>query len=257
MSTTRSGSPKAPATDPRWRAAALLLCAHGVRGEAGVARAHARAIAALDVFAQVEACCLYGRPRLEDALRRVAARRAYLVPLLMAEGRTNDGLRERTLAAGAFRSRPVKLCRPLGSHPALAGLIATAAQRTCQARGWRRSDTGLLLIGHGTPRHARSGRSLRRHAAGIAETRAFAEVRCAFLDDAPSVPEALRARTAARTVAVGFFADAGPHGADDVEALLAGHAQDVAYAGPIGCDPGVVDLILDQVRQAEASALVA
>ena len=257
MSTTRSGSRKARATDPRWRSAALLLCAHGVRGEAGVAHAHARAIAALDVFAEVKACALHGEPRLEDVLAGITAKRTYLVPLLMAEGRTSELLRARALAAAASRSKPLALCRPLGSHPALSDLIAAVAQRTCRARDWAPSKTGLVLIGHGTPRHARSRHSLWRHGARIAETQDFAEVRRAFLDDVPSVPEALRARTAAHTVAVGFFADAGPHGADDVQEFLVGPAREVVYAGPVGCDPGFVDLILDQVRQTDAAALVA
>ena len=257
MSTTRSSSPKARATDPRWRDATLLLCAHGVRGAVGVARTHAAAIAASNCFAAVEACCLHGRPPLEAALERVATARAYLVPLLMAEGRTSDTLTARVLAARDTQPTPIKLCRPVGSHPALADLISHSAQRLCEARAWPRSGTGLLLLGHGTPRHARSSRSLRRHAARIAETRGFATVACAFLDDAPRVPDALRSMTAAHRVAVGFFADAGPHGADDVERRLADATGDVAYAGPIGCDPGLVDLILDQVRQVDGAVLAA
>ena len=257
MSTTRSGSRKARATDPRWRSAALLLCAHGVRGEAGVAHAHARAIAARGAFAEVEACCLHGAPRLEDALARITAQHVYLAPLLMAEGRTSEALRARALAAAAARAKPLALCRPIGAHPALTDLIAAVARRACRERDWTPSQTGLVLIGHGTPRHARSRQSLWHHGARIAERQAFAEVRRAFLDDLPSVPEALRARTAAHTVAVGFFADAGPHGADDVREFLVGPARQVAYAGPVGRDPGLVDLILDQVRQADAAALVA
>lgn len=222
-----------------------------------MAREHASAIASLNGFAAVQGCCLYGQPRLEDALEGLAVRHTYLVPLLMAEGHTNDVLTERALAANANRPRSVELCRPVGCHPALSDVIAAAALGTCRARGWRPSETGLLLIGHGTPRHVRSRDSLRRHGTRIAERQAFAEVGCAFLDDVPSVSDSLHEKSAACTVAVGFFADAGPHGADDVEDLLAGHAPHVAYAGPIGRDPRLAGLILDQVRQADTDALVA
>ena len=216
-----------------------------------MARKHASVIASLNGFADVQGCCLYGQPKLEDAIEELATGHTYLVPLLMADGHTNDVLTERALAANANQPGPIKLCRPVGHHPALAGLIAASAQDTCRAHGWRPSDTGLLLIGHGTPRHARSRHSLLRHGARIDRTQTFAEVGCAFLDDAPSVSEALGTGTAARTVAVGFFADAGPHGVDDVEDLLADHTQRVAYAGPVGRDPGLTGLILDQVRQVD------
>ena len=63
--------------------------------------------------------------------------------------------------------------------------------------------------------------------------------------------------TTRQRVAVGHFADAGPHGADDVAKLLAGLEGTVAYAGPVGCDPGLVDLILDRVRRVDATTLAA
>lgn len=257
MSRTRSSSPKAPATEPRWLDAALLLCAHGVRGEAGVAWDHAASLAALDGFASVGACCVHGEPRLEDALAGIAAARSYLVPLLMAEGYTNDALAARHLAARSRLPGASRLCRPVGSHPGLAALIVEAARERCRARGWPPTETALLLVGHGTPRHARSNRSLYRHGEAIAGRGAFAQVACAFLEDEPSLDAALRGTTARHRVVVGHFADAGPHGADDVSGILAALAPDAAYAGPVGCQPGLVELILDRVRQEDAASLAA
>ena len=91
MSTTRSASPPAPATDT-----ALLLCAHGARGVAGAASAHAQALDASGRFAAVEACALYGEPELEAALDHLSAPKARLVPFMMAEGYTLDTLRALT-----------------------------------------------------------------------------------------------------------------------------------------------------------------
>ena len=257
MSSTRSGYPKAPATEPGWGGASLLLCAHGVRGEVGVAREHAAAIAALDCFATVEACCLHGRPSLEDGLIRTAGGLTYVVPLLMAEGYSLDALSERLAGVRALPSSEIRLCRPVGSHPGLVELILDRAQSQCRSRGWRYRESGLLLIGHGTARHANSSQSLRCHAEALAASRIFAGVSCAFLDQTPDVAEALAALDSPQIVAVGHFADAGPHGADDVAAHLAGRSPQVAYAGPVGCDPGLVSLILDRVRQEEGATLAA
>lgn len=257
MFSIRSDFPKARATERRWRDAALLLCAHGIRGTAGVAHDHAAAIAALSYFAKVEACCLYGQPSVEAALIRTTGGQAYVVPLLMSEGYTNDCLAERISGAASDRSTTISLCRPVGSHDGLAELVLASAESRCRSRGWHMGDSGLLLIGHGTTRQARSGESLRRHVTRIETRGVFAEVRCAFFDQEPSVTQALDSMTARHKVAVGHFADAGPHGTNDVTTVLAGRKESVAYAGPVGCDPGLVNLILDRVRQEDATTLAA
>ena len=214
-------------------------------------------IAALDLFSDVEACCLFGQPDLESRLESIASRPVFVVPLLMAEGYTYDLLAERLRSLQARLSQRVTLCRPVGSHPGVTDLITATALGRCQEQDWRPEDTGLVIIGHGTPRHVNSSRSLRHHAEAIDSTHRFAAVSVAFLDDAPRLPETVLESTASHLVAVGLFADAGPHGADDVSGLLAEHAPDAAYAGPVGCDPGLAALILDRVRQEDAATLAA
>ena len=257
MSSTRSDFPKARATELGWRRASLLLCAHGIRGSAGIAQEHAESIAALNGFAEVTACCLNGEPGLDSALAAIEGGNCYVVPLLMAEGYTSDLLSERVLAAQAASSASFRLCRPVGSHDGLADLILASAESRCRSRGWALEDSGLLLIGHGTTRNARSAESLRRHVARIKARGLFAEVCYGFFDQEPGVTQALDSMTARQRVAVGHFADAGPHGADDVARLLAGREDSVAYAGPVGREPGLADLILDRVRQVDATTLAA
>ena len=257
MFSTRSDSPKAPVTDPGWRQAGLLLCAHGVRGQVGVAAKHAAAIAALNEFADVEACCLHGQPSLEEALEQTSSDLSYIVPLLMAEGYTSEKLSERLVAARRYHSADIHLCRPVGSHPDLAKLMVESAERTCRAQNWPVSETALLLVGHGTTRHVKSGDSLQSHADTIAANRRFAEVGCAFLDQEPDLTAALKKTRSAQAVAVGHFADSGPHGAEDVAELLAKESREIAYAGAVGCEPGLTALILDRVRQEDAFILAA
>jgi sirohydrochlorin ferrochelatase len=71
------------------------------------------------------------------------------------------------------------------------------------------------------------------------------------------VPDALEGLSAARCVAVGLFVDAGEHGQQDIPALLAPARERAAYAGPIGPDPLIAELILDQVDAALAASIAA
>ena len=248
MSTTRSASPPAPATDT-----ALLLCAHGARGVAGAASAHAQALDASGRFAAVEACALYGEPELEAALDHLSAPKARLVPFMMAEGYTLDTLRRRVAAHP--KGARVEIARAVGAHPALTGLIAGKARDGCGAVGWPPAGTALLLVGHGTRKHAASAATAEAHAARLRESGGFAEVATAYLDDDPAVPDALAGLSAPRCLVVGFFTDAGNHGREDVPALLADCAMPTRYAGPIGPDAALRQVILQQADGAAPSVL--
>jgi sirohydrochlorin cobaltochelatase len=244
-------APKAPVT-----VAAVVLCAHGSRGGVGAAAGHAARIAARGVFAEVHACALKGAPGLVETLAAVRAREIVIAPLLMAEGHTLRAMLRQLESAVEQRAR-VTTCRPLGVHPLLAGMIAAKALAVCATKAWRATDTALLVVGHGTERHPESGATARWHAAQIRAQEVFAEVATGFLDEPPRVSQALAALRASRCVAVGLFVDAGEHGEEDLPALLAPAGERAAYAGPIGPDPLITELILDQVHAALEASIAA
>ena len=223
----------------------LILCAHGTRGVAGVVGQHARDLARTPGVGPVEVGSLYGTPRLEAILDRLYDAPARLVPFMMAEGYTYDRLRERVDAHSSGAG--VTITRPVGVHPDLSDLIADRAQVVCQDAGWHPTRTALMLVGHGTPRHAASRRSAQAHARRIAARHVFSQVATAFIDDTPSVAEAARRLRAPACVAVGFLTDAGNHGADDVPDLLAHIALPARYAGPIGPQAPMLRLILAHI----------
>jgi sirohydrochlorin cobaltochelatase len=234
---------------------ALVLYAHGIRGGVGAAAAHAERIAARGHFAEVRACALKGAPRLREVMAAVRAPEIVFAPLLMAEGYTLDAMLHKLDASrGAGR---VTVCDPVGVHPRLSDMIAIRARAVCASKAWRPGDTALLIVGHGTERHPDSGATARRHAAQIATQGIFAEVAAAFLDEPPHVSEALAALGAAHSVAVGLFVDAGEHGEDDIPALLAPAGDRAVYAGPIGPDALITELILDQACAALAASIAA
>ena len=249
-------APKAPATEPGLREAALVLCAHGSRGGAGAAAGHAVRIARLGWFAEVHACALKGEPGLTRTLTAVRAPSGFLAPLLMAEGFTLRTILSRLELAGASRSK-LTVCRPVGVHPRLAGMIGAKALALCARKGWPAAETALLIAGHGTERHPDSDASARRHAAEIRAQKVFAEVAVGFLDQAPRIPDALARLSPRRAVVVGLFVDRGEHGEADIPKLLAPVGERAAYAGPIGPDPLITELILDEVQATLKGALAA
>jgi sirohydrochlorin cobaltochelatase len=235
---------------------ALVLCAHGIRGGIGAAAEHASRLRALGLFGEVHACALKSRPGLVETVAAVRGTTIVVAPLLMAEGYTLAAVHPRLEGIARPGLRRL-VCPPVGVHPRLADIISARALALCAARAWRPAGSALLIVGHGTERHRDSGATARRHAARIAARHCFAEVAVAFLDEPPRVCDALDALSAAHCVAVGLFVDAGEHGQEDIPALLAPAGERAAYAGPIGPDPLISGLILDQVDAALAASIAA
>jgi sirohydrochlorin ferrochelatase len=218
----------------------LLLVAHGIEGAPGIALQHQAAIADLGRFAKVRVACLKGKPDLAAGLRHATAP-VHVVPLLMADGFIMDLLRRKLAGHQGLVLHP-----PVGTHPGLVGLIRQKALATAATAGWRPETAGLLLVGHGTPRHPESGGTTEAAAAALAAEGVFAAVRTAFLDQSSYLEEVAASLPDRSWVAVGLFLDEGPHGRDDVTAALAHAGVPVRYAGPIGTDPAIVELVLDR-----------
>lgn len=261
MAKAGRASRKAKAAAPGLTKSALLLCAHGRShrapddggggdGGEGVSAAHAAAIRKRRCFARVEACTLRGKPGLAETLAGIDTERIFLVPMLMANGHTNQVLLPEMLEQAGEGARRVTLCSPVGLSPALAPLAADEAAALCAVRGWTPDETGVVIAGHGTLRHGQSGDSAALLAGRIAALRRFRRVTAAFLEQAPSVEETLRGSRPAPCVVVGFFLDHGGHSAGDIPRLIAAEHSEAAYTGAIGALPAFVEIVLDSVWDA-------
>ncbi len=268
MSTTRSPAPRAPAISDDgpasgstgWRESALILLAHGsaaaTAGPPAIAR-HAAALARRRLFAEVHLAFLHGAPRLTDSLARVTSPTAYLVPFFMSAGHTVRQALPDPPRAGASGPR-LRCCRPAGTHPDLAAIVAARVDAERRARDLAAAEIAVILVGHGSPNDPASAEATRHCAARLAARGGYGAVRCAFLDQAPRPDAALAAMPRpAATIVVGLFADNGLHAEADMRRLLGLDPQadrraddnDVIYTGAIGPDPACVDLILDRVRE--------
>ena len=253
MAKAGRASRKANAAAPDLTDAALLLCAHGRRSEAGgddAAEAHAAAIRTRRCFALVEACSLRGGPGLAETLAGIDAERIFLVPMLMADGHTNQVLLPEMLAKAGEAARRVTQCKPVGLSPLLAPLAADEAAARCAACGWTPGETAVVVAGHGTLRHEQSAASAQQLARRVAASRRFCRVTAAFLEQAPTVEAALRGCRPDPCVVIGFFLDHGGHSAGDIPRLIAAEHPGAAYTGAIGVLPGFVEIVLDTVWNA-------
>jgi sirohydrochlorin ferrochelatase len=107
------------------------------------------------------------------------------------------------------------------------------------------------LIGHGSPSDPASRRTAEWHAAPARAGGVFAAVRTAFLDESPTLAEVLP-DLRRPAVAVGLFAAEGLHAGDDIPRLILRHGRaPLYYVGPIGVDPAIPDLVLEQVAEAD------
>lgn len=227
---------------------AVVLVAHGDRGAAQSNDAlltHREALAATGHFACVEAGVLKGEPTLERALDRAAASGALqlvVYPFFMADGffvrvRLADRLQAAHLAI------PHAVLPPLGVDPELPTLLLQHALSAASAARLLPASTDLLIVGHGSQLGPASADATRSAAHAVANLSVFRTVATAFLEEPPSVEDALRAASEPVLVS-GFFSGDGLHAGEDVPAAIARSCKHAVYAGSIGSDPAVTNLIL-------------
>ncbi len=230
------------------RATAVVLAAHGDRGGGfsnAALLAHREALMRADCFAAVTAGVLKGDPTLELALAAAnsfSASRIVIYPFFMADGffvRTR--LKDRVVAAEV--AKPWESFPPLGIDPGLPEIVLQHAERAAKAADFAPAATTLLLVGHGSKFGPASADATRAAAAAVKDASVFADVATAFLEEAPSVEDALH-RIGSPVVVSGFFSGDGMHAGDDVPDAIARSGRAAIYAGPIGNESAVSALIL-------------
>jgi sirohydrochlorin ferrochelatase len=230
---------------------AIVLAAHGDRGGGftnSALFAHRHALDAAARFVSVSAGVLKGDPALEEALavaQASGAGRILIYPFFMADGffvRTR--LSERVAAAN-LRGR-WEILPPLGVDPGLPPIILDQAVATAEAAGFAPAATTLLVAGHGSKLGPASADATRAAAATIAEAGVFHAVATAFLEEPPSVEDALRA-VKGPVVVSGFFSGEGMHAADDIPTAIANSRVRAVYAGPVGSGQAVSALMLKRI----------
>ena len=232
--------------------AALVLVGHGSSKNPDAASATlglADSIRRRGLFAEVHAAFLRQEPLVRDVMAGLSATEAYVVPNLTCKGYVATQVLPRELGT----ADTVRLCEPVGSHPAIADMVAARIH----AMGLPAPDTAIIVVGHGTARDDASTRQTRVLAESLLGTGVAAEAAAVFLEIPPYVGDWTSIITAPNVIVVPFLMALGLHGAEDIPSMLGidpGKAGPFALEGrsltllpPVGSDPAVADIVLARV----------
>lgn len=168
---------------------ALILAAHG-SGDGSRGNALVRELA--DQVAQeldgvhVSVAFHQGSPSFHEAATTLDAAEVTVVPVL-----TSDGFYRRTMLPRAFENTAarVRITPAIGAHPLIIPTLARLVTETLDRHGWPAAETAAIVIGHGTLRDQRSAGLTHDVTGGLRDERLVSEVKCAFLDEPPYIPE--------------------------------------------------------------------
>ncbi|HET7802706.1 MAG TPA: CbiX/SirB N-terminal domain-containing protein [Pseudolabrys sp.] len=198
-----------------------------------------------------------GVPAIDAAIAALAVRDIIVYPLFMADGHFGHAVLER-LIEEARGSRPevsVTMLPPLGLDPALADLVVGKAASAAASFSVPLDEVTLVLLAHGSTRGRASAAAAGRTAEHALAHRLFADVRVAFLDEAPSLQTTVSDIKGPAAVA-GLFSGDGLHGGGDAARLMAQlEHDDVIYVGNAGLFAGLENLISTAVNTALSARL--
>ncbi|MFC4549316.1 CbiX/SirB N-terminal domain-containing protein, partial [Halorussus sp. GCM10023401] len=252
--------------------AALVLVGHGSHLNPESARPlydHADEIRSRGVFAEVREAFWKEEPSPREVLRTVEAETVYVVPLFTSEGYFTEQVIPRELRVADGRDldveKTVRYTDPVGTHDAMTDVVARRAERVTGDPEIG-PGVGLAVVGHGTERNENSARATQDHAARLRERGRFDEVRALFMDEDPRIENLTAHFDSDELVVVPLFVADGYHTQEDIPEDVgltddAGEGYDVPaevdgatvwYAGAVGTEPLVADVVLERARDAGA-----
>ncbi len=251
------------------RPVTLLLAAHGSPVDPSVNQAiteTAERIRRQQIFNQVLVAFHYGPPHIADAFQKIENEIVIIVPLM-----TSDGYLTRVVLQNAIDQAKqnipeieVVVANPVGTHKSIPDLLAGRISSLVHKYQLNASNTDVLLIGHGTRKHAASRNATQQLAANVNSGRTFMpRVSTAFIDDDPCIANALKTLHHDDVIVIPFLISFGPHAKIDIPRALGIRSTDEirptihqSPAGrsvldqPFGTWPQIDDLIVEQAHSA-------
>jgi uroporphyrin-III C-methyltransferase len=233
---------------------ALVLAAHGSRHEPeanALVRRLAESLRGRRVFDEVAVAFHQGEPGFDSVLDEVSAEEITVVPLLTSAGHYNDVVLPDALARNR-RHAEVRLRQtpPVGTHSGIAPLVARRVTELLREGIAPRDEVSLLIVGHGTRRHGESRASTLQLVETLRRRRVAGEVLAGFLDDDPTVGEALSRARCPTVVVVPFLIGGGSHALEDLPRLAASTPDvRVVIDHAVGAYAGLEEIVLDLARR--------
>jgi sirohydrochlorin cobaltochelatase len=227
----------------------LVIIAHGDCGGIGgnvLARELARRVGQTGRFAEVAAGFLRCQPSIEEVAAHIASATIRLYPLFLSDGYYVRDAIPRRLAikdgVDALGHRVI-VDEPLGLHPRLPEILASAAAAAALGRGISPNSATLLIVAHGSRHTTNSADIARLISDGIASKGRFRSVDVSFLEEAPFFRDALR-RCPRPTFVLGLFAGGGMHATDDVQRAIAALGDNLVFGiEQLGGYGSIIELI--------------
>ncbi len=250
----------------------LILAAHG-DGDDSESNARVRAMASElqsdGGFGRVLSIFNKGTPTFEDALPEVKGTRAVVVPLMTSDGYFANDVLPRRLLAGQTETEPIEvtIAPPIGVATEIESMLANAVHDVLAQYSLNSSTTGVLVVGHGTTRNAKSSKRTKAVAQALAEAIPLRGVLTAFLDEPPSIASILSNGPSGDLIVIPFLFGGGEHVLADIpsalgmDTLTRGYFEPVSLRRddgitillpPLGWMPGIVDVIRSVAGEALA-----
>ncbi|MFZ4763702.1 MAG: CbiX/SirB N-terminal domain-containing protein [Roseimicrobium sp.] len=256
--------------------AALVLVGHGstVNPDSSTPTLqHADALRESGRFAEVVCAFWKEEPSMREVFYTVRSNTIYVVPIFISEGYFCQEVLPRELRlTGPVTQRENKrifYCDPVGIHPGMTKLLLKRAEEV--ADGAPRSETSLIIVGHGTALNENSRKIIEKQVALIRDGgHGYAEVLDAYMEEAPFIAQWHELAKAPHVVVVPFFIADGLHSYQDIPVLLGIesepsaaasqseifrrnphmlHGRKLYYSSAVGTEPHMAEVILDQVHE--------
>jgi len=274
---------------PEFSDAALVLVGHGstLNAESSAPTyQHADELRRRKIFAQVVECFWKLEPPICGVLRGVFAPRVFVVPLFISEGYFTEEVIPRELGLCGRDARNYSRVQqrgeqtihyrgPVGTHDSMTAVLLARAREVVERHPFPRApkpaDTSLFIAGHGTGNNENSRVAIERQVALIRARGEYAAVHAVFMEEAPRINECYALAPTKSIVMVPFFISDGLHSYEDIPVLLGEPApvvqaryrageptwrnptekqgKRVWYSASIGTEPGIVEVILERVRE--------
>jgi sirohydrochlorin cobaltochelatase len=252
---------------------ALVLVGHGSTlnpDSSWPTFAHANEIRSRRLFSEVHCAFWKEEPSLREVLRMVEATDVYIVPNFISEGYFTAKVIPRELELSGpitiKKHQTLRYCDPVGNDPRMTDLLL---HRAAEVAGDTPShDTSLIIVAHGTGLNENSAVAAKSQVRAILDRKIYPEVVAAFMEEPPEVSDWVSLTTRTHVVVVPFFISDGLHSYQDIPVLLGIQKENSApasqqevfrhnpyelrqrklyYAGAVGTDPMMADIILDTV----------
>lgn len=218
-----------------------------------------------NIFAEVHSTFWKEAPHYRDVFRDISCKDIYVVPHFISEGYFTKEVIPRELGLnGKVTERDgyrIRYCDPVGNHLGMTDLLVRRAAEVTS--NFKRDETSLLILGHGTGRNKNSSQAVEEQVEKIqALGGKFGEVMGVYLDEPPYLSDWNELTRFHNVVVLPYFIAEGLHFSRDLPEMLGvgkGAVEQpyeiqsrlVYYTQPVGGDPAMADFVIDQVKKFE------